>query len=116
LTHDYNEETGEVEKNPSTGLPLERKSEFAPCRLFAAGKRQHLGPCPKGTPEDPKSLLPQNEACYRHYQECQAVGEFPDDPLVRRHARLIREIEQGYERYRDELKHTRLLAAIVGVK
>jgi len=27
---------------------------------------------------------------YRHYLECRAVGQFPDDPIVRRNARIFR--------------------------
>lgn len=117
MEYEYDEETGKVEKNPSTGEPLRRlSSEWAPCRRYAAGKRDKLGPCPKGTPEEQNSLLPENAEAYRHYKECQAVGNFPDDPLVRRHADVIRSIEQGYERHLDELRLTRAMAATIGKK
>jgi hypothetical protein len=31
-----------------------------------------------------------NREAYRHYSECRATGSFPDDPIVRRNAALIR--------------------------
>ena len=39
-----------------------------------------------------------------HYRKCKAVGRFPDDPLVERHAGLIHEVESAVERAR--LEHT----------
>lgn len=35
---------------------------------------------------------------YRHYRECRAVRQFPEDDLVRRHAGIIRRIEAAWER------------------
>jgi hypothetical protein len=51
--------------------------------------------CPKGTPEVPLSLTPENQQAYRFDRECRAVNEFPNDPLVRRHAALIRAVEES---------------------
>lgn len=34
---------------------------------------------------------------YQHYLECRAVGHFPDDPIVRRNARIIRQAMDGWE-------------------
>ena len=34
---------------------------------------------------------------YRHYKECRAIGSFPDDPIVRRNAAIIREIEDAVQ-------------------
>ena len=39
---------------------------------------------------------------YRHYMECKAVGRFPDDPIVRRNAGIIRRIEDAQERSRTD--------------
>lgn len=50
--------------------------------------------CPKGTPENPRTLSPQNWLCYKHYQRCAAIGRFPDDPLVAEHAAIIQEAER----------------------
>lgn len=40
----------------------------------------------------------QSRAVWLHYSECRAVGQFPDDPIVRRHAGLIRRIEDAHAR------------------
>ncbi len=55
--------------------------------------------CPKGTPEKPKTMNEANELCYEHYRECKAVGQFPDDPVVRRNAAQIAEVLEMWERY-----------------
>lgn len=39
-------------------------------------------------------------AAYRHYMTCRAVGKFPDDPIVGRHAMFIRSVEDVVERER----------------
>lgn len=61
--------------------------------------------CPKGTPENQNTLSTRNVMAYLHYLECQAVGNFPDDPIVRKNARLIhRVLDQAKEKKRiDEL-------------
>jgi len=41
------------------------------------------------------------EQCYRHYRECKAVGSFPDDPVVRRNAAAIRDVEEVAEQNRQ---------------
>lgn len=46
--------------------------------------------CPKGSPERPKGLSDRNKAAYRHFRECEATGLFPDDPIVKRNAAVIR--------------------------
>lgn len=48
------------------------------------------GRCPKGTPEKPKTLSMKNRWAWKHFQQCEAVGQFPDDPIVRRNAQVIR--------------------------
>ncbi len=56
--------------------------------------------CPKVPTDAPEKhwrhaqdLNPRSLRILQHYRECKAVGQFPDDPLVRRHAALIRELE-----------------------
>lgn len=53
--------------------------------------------CPKGTPEKSKELTQENKRVYEHYLECKATGNFPDDPLVRRHASIIMQTEKEAE-------------------
>ena len=65
------------------GKPCARPSAaMTPCKLPA-------GHCPKGTPEDQRSLSERNQQMYVFFQECRAVGRFPDDPLVLDRTRLI---------------------------
>ncbi len=81
----YDHETGEritgrdgrpIARPPGTPLPCD----------FPNG-------CAKGRPDAGIELTPNNAQAYLHYLECKAVGRFPDDPIVRRNARLIRQIE-----------------------
>jgi hypothetical protein len=102
LLHIYNEETGKREE--FRGGPVKRiKASPPPCRT-AKG-------CAKGTPESPNTLSRKNLLAYEHYQECKAVGAFPDDAIVRRNARVIRELEDAAERVREAER----LAAMFGV-
>jgi len=48
---------------------------------------------------DATELSERNRAAWHHYQECAAVGEFPDDPIVRRNAALLRNLEAEAERH-----------------
>lgn len=50
--------------------------------------------CPKGTPENPRTLTPANWLCYNHYLRCRATGIWPADPLVQYHARILSAIER----------------------
>lgn len=43
-------------------------------------------------------LTPGQREALRFYRECRAVGQFPDDPLVRWYAAVIREVEDRTER------------------
>ncbi len=61
--------------------------------------------CPKVPDDAPEkssqyALEPseRSKAAYLHYLECVAVGRFPDDPIVRRNAAIIRRVEQMWER------------------
>lgn len=53
--------------------------------------------CPAGRPDKDRRLSPKNKQAYAHYRECMVAG-FPDDPIVRRNARIIsaaiRRVEQ----------------------
>lgn len=92
----YNETTGAIEEKPR-GVPLPRITvkgrAMTPCQQ---------GPdiCPKGNPELAKEreLTMKNYTAYMHYLECRAVGDFPDDPIVRRNAMIIRQVEDAVAR------------------
>lgn len=90
----HDEKTGELQKY--RGEPVRRaKGTFPPCRYPdpATGKSR----CPNGTPEASKRLTPKNFQAWEHYLECKATGLFPDDPIVRRNAGLIRRIEDSLQ-------------------
>jgi hypothetical protein len=60
--------------------------------------------CPKipyGEPADrahAEDMSDRNRLAYYHWLECRAVNVWPDDPLVRRNARIIREVYDRWER------------------
>ncbi len=106
----YDEKTGKTEDSRRPGpngekVPRERGSnEPAPCR-----NPNNPDGCPKGTPENPKSLSPKNLEAFEHYQRCKAVGRFQDDPIVEDHAALIHQAEQQVERKRQSDFLTQLI-------
>lgn len=81
LKYWYSEKTGLPIKNHVTGLNELRIAETL-CQT-------EIG-CAKGTPEKQKSLNRANRWAVKHYLECEAVGHFPDDPIVRGNAVIIR--------------------------
>ena len=84
----YDEATGRPFRHPPHSKRLVPRPPSAPppCRIAGLG-------CPKGTPENPLTLSDLNREAYRHYRECRATGNFPDDPIVRRNAAIIRREE-----------------------
>jgi hypothetical protein len=84
------------DRGGSFGGPLLRLGKMIP---RAKGARTPCSYCPKipqGRPLEPASaveLSPHNAQAYQHYLECRAVGQFPDDPIVRRNAVVIRKAE-----------------------
>lgn len=101
----------EAEISGKDGKYRERDSSCPPeCRTDKG--------CPKGTPEKPKTLTPENTQAWIHYRECKATNSFPDDPIVRRNATIIREIEEYADGLTDRLKHEQIkqlmMASIMG--
>lgn len=93
--HHYDEKTGK--RREYRGLPIVRpKGTNPPCRIREDG-------CPKGTPENQKSLSSKNMRAYHHYLECRAVNQFPGDPIVRRNAAIIRQVEDAARDDRFEM-------------
>lgn len=89
----YDETTGRpYEHPPHSGLVIVRPpGTQPPCRIAGVG-------CPKGTPENPKGMNAANQAAWQFDRECRATGQYPDDPIVRRNAALIREVELAHAR------------------
>ena len=105
--HVYDEKTGE-RKTDRSGNPVPRpKGTVAPCRVSASA-------CAKGTPEQSKGISDRNWKAWQHYQECRAVGMFPDDPIVRRNAAIIRAATDAAERQQQAQSLGPLAALIRG--
>ncbi len=117
LKNMVDEKTGIPELN-RRGLPalriLNMGSEFlAPCRDFRLNaKGRRIRSCPKGTPENPRTLSPENELCYEHYRECKAIGQFPDDAVIRRNAAIISDVLEDAKEHRDQQFQSALLRAM----
>lgn len=64
-----------------------------------------------GSPDNRRALSPRNVQCYEHYMECAAVGQFPDDAVVRRNAGLIRFAEMTAQRIHqwEMLQHQKII-------
>lgn len=89
ITTIYDETTGKPRLMPDD-KPFPRPHGSAlPCRG-----------CAKGPIPFVKGLSLANRRAYLHYLECKAVGQFPDDPIVRRTALIVSQIEENQERQR----------------
>jgi hypothetical protein len=86
------------------------KGMLTPCRA----------PCPKipfDAPEKTRryavELSERGWRVWTHYRECAAVGQFPDDPLVRRHASLLRQVIDSVAEGKVEQRQSLLMSVIV---
>jgi hypothetical protein len=82
-----------------------------------AGAVTPCASCPKsgprdGTPRPDKELSPRNHQAYWNYLECRAIGQFPNDPIVRRNAGIIYWVEQELERWSQEHTQNLLLRGL----
>ena len=88
------------------GTPIPRTGQSTPCRTKDG--------CPKGTPDAQRSLNPQNQQVWSHYCQCEAVGRFPDDSIVERHAGIIRQIKEAHGRAGQQQLTQLIVAAFSG--
>lgn len=105
----YADEPGKFAPKPLTraGLPVLRpKGAPTPCSWCA--KQPPDVPDWERTPDTAVELSPANWRAYMHYLECKAVGQFPDDPIVRRNAALFAQAEKVADRI------AQLNAAVLG--
>lgn len=86
--------------NEETGLPIIMGND-KPLKRYGPTLCETPEGCLKGTPENQKSLNLANRWAWQHYRECEAIGQFPDDPLVRKNAKLIlavlRKVQKKHE-------------------
>lgn len=96
-------EDGRLELD-SQGHPIPRaKKSPAPCR-------SHMG-CPKGTPEEPKSLSERNQRFLREYQIAKLTGRWPDDRWFLELAARVKNVEDTLDRADQERMMANLIAA-----
>lgn len=93
---------GKVWRDPSTGNPTPRGDDRTPCDSCEKpptwAKKAGLGFRELRELAKPFDFSEANRLAYRFYQQCAAIGEFPNDPLVRWYAGVIREIETEWQR------------------
>lgn len=101
LFHDTGERLSNKKVLRGDGQPMERPQAgrvYTPCRI-----------CPKiphgeePAPENAVELSDKNRAAYWHYLQCKGVGQWPDDPIVRRNAGIIRMVEDDVDRQQRDL-------------
>jgi hypothetical protein len=105
----YLDEPGKFAAAPMRrqGLPVLRpKGTLTPCSW--CDKQPADVPPHERTPDTAVELSPKNWRAYQHYLECKAVGQFPDDPIVRRNAALFAQAEKVADRV------AQLNAAVLG--
>lgn len=102
LKYRYDEKTGKPETQRRSEELIPRDEAFPALCRTAKG-------CPKGTPEQSKALTEQNLQAYEHHMECKAVGQFPDDPIVRRNAMLIEAVREQVAEFRRQEFETAVL-------
>lgn len=63
--------------------------------------------CPKGHWKSPIELSHKNLQAWRHFRGCDAIGRFPDDPMVIHNASIIRDVLRTAERSHGGFKTIR---------
>jgi hypothetical protein len=91
--YQYDEDKGRPIEHPKGSGKYVKRHAKLPCETSTG--------CAKGTPDNQLSLSQRNQQAYLHYRQCKAVGDFPDDPIVRQNAGLIRAVEESAERERQ---------------
>ncbi len=104
LKYVYNEETGIAREYRKGEFTLRLPTVPAPCRTDKG--------CPKGTAENQKVLSKKNARAYQHWKECKAVGQFPDDRIVRQNAVIIQELTDIAKEHRQ----VQMINAMMGVR
>ena len=89
----FDEDTGKIVQ--WRGGPLKRIGK-TPCE---SGPEK----CPKGSPTAGRELSEKNWQAYDHYQESKAVGEFPNDAIVRRNAVIIAAVSEAAQSRKEEM-------------
>jgi hypothetical protein len=70
---------------------------------------------PRGADPKPSSAVEWSEryqSAHDHWRECRAVGETPNDPVVRWYARLFHDADESVDDAVLERRHAELLVAL----
>lgn len=113
LKYAYDHTTGKLRRNPDGTPQLRPPGTKAPCETTVKAPRdvrQRI--CPKIAPDAGIELSGRNREALEHYLECRAVGQFPQDPIVARNARLIRAEYDAHDA--AQLQKTILNAMVAG--
>lgn len=111
----YDHKTGRLERDRE-GKPIPRPPHSkAPCEYAKnADVETRKKACAKVSPDFGIELSERNKQAVQHYKECRAVGQFPEDDIVRRNAAIIRDLEDRHEA--EQLQRTILDAMVAGRK
>jgi len=91
------------------GEPMRRPDGTGPPCTYKGG-------CRKGHYNDQRVLWPMNVKVVQHNKECQAVGSFPDDDMVRHNATVIYDVEKMLHKIETDTTNEMLKAlALRGV-
>lgn len=109
----FDHKTGRMERDRE-GKPIPRPPHSkAPCEYSKDLSRElRLRVCAKVSPDAGLELSERNKQAVQHYKECRAVGQFPDDDIVRRNAAIIRDLEDRHAA--EQLQKTILEAMAAG--
>lgn len=89
--------------------PKHRNAQ-SPCRV-----PEISGGCPKGTPENPKTLSQQNLQAYWFHRQCKAVGRFPDDAVVMQNAAIIEDALRQCDSRKRREENEQLKSLIIAI-
>jgi len=105
----YDEDSGYIVKNRDGKPRVRAKGNTVPCMTPGMS-------CPKGSPTEGREFTTKNWQAYNHYLTCKAMGQWPDDELVRVNASLIARSETYAERrliwQNQKLNHDLLMAML----
>lgn len=115
----HDNETGERRSNRRTGLPLLNttgSTDCCACEKIPSVVHDERGLRIDKVPANNAKLRPHAAdlspvlmLAWQHYRECRAVGQFPDDPIVRANAARFRQAEDEADRQRADDRETKLI-------
>jgi len=110
----YDEKTGSVRLDHRR-QPLPRPPAVKPpcssCEKVPEDVRKGKPP-QLVTSKDAVQVTPEVLAVLDHYLMCKAVGRFPADPIVERHAAILARLEEARDRHEAAQRHQELTTVL----